>query len=326
MPGRRRLARSTDRAASIRHEAARLHARLMDRLEEIARSSRRIVLTADLAAAGIGPDQVRRLHRQGRLVRLIQGAYAVAPLDAPIDRLVLRALTRRYAGSVVCCESALVVHGCSIPNPDRPHLLLPADHEPVSSVGFRTHCTRWPIPVTVVDGLSVVHPAVAVIGAWTDLRSREDRRAVVCAAVTSRIATAAQNGAQEPGRRRVRGAADLLETAALVELGCESPPEIDYLLAVERRCGLPPAERQVWIELPDGRRRRVDALYRAAKVIVEVDGAQHWLDEATRAADRLNDLALRAMGFVVLRFTWDDIRNRPGWVAASVRAALAAAA
>lgn len=298
----------------------------MDVIEELARASYRVVLTHELIDHGISTAEIRRLHRDGRLVRLVQGAYAAAPLREPIERLVLRALTRRHPGSAVSCEPALVVHGCPVPHPSRPHLVLPEAHEPISSAAVRTHCTRWPIPVTLVDGLPVVLPAVALIGAWSDLRELDDRRAIACAALTARTTTTADVVAQTPGRRRVPQATELLRTCELVDLGCESPPEIDYLLNVERRHALPSAERQVWIELPDGRRRRVDALYRAQRLIVEIDGSHHWLDDATARADRTNDLILRALGFRVLRFTWRDVRDRPAWVAAAIRAELAAAA
>jgi very-short-patch-repair endonuclease len=54
----------------------------------------------------------------------------------------------------------------------------------------------------------------------------------------------------------------------------------------------------------------VDALLESAKIVVELDGQQfHGPDRFQ--ADRTRDQRLVAAGYVVLRFTWDDLVNRP---------------
>jgi hypothetical protein len=139
-------------------------------------------------------------------------------------------------------------------------------------------------------------------------------------------ATSAGVAALNPAGRRVPAAAELLASCDLVDLGCESNLEIDYYLGVELAHRLPtPTGRQQWISLRSGGRRRVDILYAEARLIIEIDGAHHRLDEATRRRDEAYDAALVAMGWTVRRFTRDDIRNRPAWVAAQVRAELLSA-
>ena len=59
------------------------------------------------------------------------------------------------------------------------------------------------------------------------------------------------------------------------------------------------------------------------KLIVETDG---WATHRTRLAfeqDRERDVELQLEGWRVLRFTWRQLTERPDWVAAKVRAALA---
>lgn len=296
----------------------------MDAIESLARQRGRVVLTEELLAVGIDHRGIGREARLGRLVRLIRGAYAVTPFDDDVGILTARAAARRYRLAAVSCEFALALHGCDIPLPDAVHLTGPLP-KPPGTPGVVVHASRGPVPITGARGVRVVTGPVAVLGAWSDLAGLGDRRAMVCAAMRAGVARTAHVRALDPGRRRVRGAAELIATCEYVDRGCESPPEIDYLVGVELAHRLPPATRQHWIDLPDGRRRRVDVAYLGARLIIEIDGAHH-SDERTSRRDAANDAALVAMGWTVLRFTGRDVMLRPAWVAAQVRAALLAAA
>jgi very-short-patch-repair endonuclease len=66
----------------------------------------------------------------------------------------------------------------------------------------------------------------------------------------------------------------------------------------------------------------VDALWRAERVIVELDGdAAHGTSAQTARAHQ-RDLALRAAGFSVLRYSWWQVTKSPAAVAADVRRTL----
>ncbi len=63
----------------------------------------------------------------------------------------------------------------------------------------------------------------------------------------------------------------------------------------------------------------VDAVWAAAKVVVEVDG---WRGHRTRAQlerDHQRDLELRRAGYTVLRYTWRQLSETPGVVAGELR-------
>jgi very-short-patch-repair endonuclease len=67
----------------------------------------------------------------------------------------------------------------------------------------------------------------------------------------------------------------------------------------------------------------VDFAWLDQRVLVEVDG---WAAHGHRLAferDRARDAELAAMGYVVLRFTWRQVRDNPLLVAAQVARALA---
>jgi very-short-patch-repair endonuclease len=66
----------------------------------------------------------------------------------------------------------------------------------------------------------------------------------------------------------------------------------------------------------------IDLAFPEAKVAVEVDGWAWHVDLDRFRADRRKGNALVRAGWTVLRFTWHDLVNRPGYVVAEIRAAL----
>src|SRR5690606_18651631 len=89
-------------------------------------------------------------------------------------------------------------------------------------------------------------------------------------------------------------------------------------LALVRNHGLPEPERQVdlgddeWIG-------RVDFLFRGARIVVEVDGAEFHDGLLDRRRDEKRDARLAAAGWYVLRFRWSDVVDRPNRVAQAIR-------
>ncbi|MCB0962785.1 MAG: DUF559 domain-containing protein [Acidimicrobiales bacterium] len=67
---------------------------------------------------------------------------------------------------------------------------------------------------------------------------------------------------------------------------------------------------------------RVDCLWREARLVVELDGRRYHEGRTSREDDRRRDNRLMAQGWRVLRFTWDDLQERPGEVVRLIRRAL----
>jgi hypothetical protein len=67
-----------------------------------------------------------------------------------------------------------------------------------------------------------------------------------------------------------------------------------------------------------------DAVYRAAKLIVELDGAGNHHSPAQIRRDRANDLILRAHGWLVLRYSWHQVHEDPGGIREEIRRELVA--
>jgi very-short-patch-repair endonuclease len=122
------------------------------------------------------------------------------------------------------------------------------------------------------------------------------------------------------GRRGVRRAREVLPS---LDGRAESPPEsILRLLLADH--GFPELEVNVNVYDALGRfLARADLLLHAAKVIVEYDGDQHRTSRKQFARDVARGSGLAAAGYLVLRFTASDLFQRPQYVVATVRAALA---
>jgi hypothetical protein len=78
------------------------------------------------------------------------------------------------------------------------------------------------------------------------------------------------------------------------------------------------------VDASDGRGRigGVDAFHEEYGIVVELDGKRFHGPERFQK-DRTRDHRLVALGYVVLRFTWDDIERRPDEVRAILRRTMA---
>ncbi len=134
----------------------------------------------------------------------------------------------------------------------------------------------------------------AVIGA---LRDRRVAPAEVRAEVLRRGAL--------PGRR------DLVQLLGLVEQGCQSELEIWGVRHVLREPGMPRFEHQHRVVLPSGRSVYLDAAVPRLRVAVEIDGAAFHGSPEARERDIRRDVALAALGWVVLRFSHRRLTREP---------------
>ena len=72
----------------------------------------------------------------------------------------------------------------------------------------------------------------------------------------------------------------------------------------------------------DGLIGLVDLLFAEVKLVLEVDGQAYHADDAAFQRDRTRQNRLVSAGYTVLRFTWEDVVQRPAAVAESVRGML----
>jgi hypothetical protein len=149
------------------------------RLTDVARHG--VVSTADARALGIGTDQLRRLAREGALLRLVRGWYAVAPddgqpppwldqdrfvADRNLHRLRTAALLRSFEGRAVAShQSAVLLHSGRLWRSDLStvHLSRTGDDHSRHRSGAVLHPRIDASSVTGWDGLSTLPMALAVV-------------------------------------------------------------------------------------------------------------------------------------------------------------------
>lgn len=121
-------------------------------------------------------------------------------------------------------------------------------------------------------------------------------------------------GSGHPGSAALRKALDrhqprLARTLSVLE---------ERFLALCERSSIPLPEVNVTVA-----GMMVDALWRHEGVVVELDGHLAHDSRAAIERDRHRDLALRANGYRVLRYTWQQVIGGPEAIAADLRSALA---
>ncbi len=121
------------------------------------------------------------------------------------------------------------------------------------------------------------------------------------------------------GASRLHGLLNSNVEPALTESELE-----EAFLELCRNQGLPRPEVAVWIATSEGR-LKADFLWRVQSLVVETDGYAFHGHRRAFERDHRRDVLLQLAGWKVRRFTWSQITANAPLVAATVRAALAAA-
>ena len=240
--------------------------------------------------------------RSGRFTVVFRGVYA-------IGHAAISDLGRLHAALLAAGPNAVVSHLAAAAL----HRILPSMPPFIdvtvtgtrrrSRPGLRIHRARHPPPAASVAGL----PVTTVLRTLEDLRGRltpaELERACAEALVRNLVTQ------------------DELETARLVASDLAAPTRSALerrFLSVIRQAGLPRPRVNHTVGPYE-----IDFAWLDQRVLVEVDG---WSTHGHRFAferDRARDAELAAMGYLVLRFTWRQLRDNPLLVAAQVAQALA---
>ncbi|WP_232828276.1 DUF559 domain-containing protein [Kribbella monticola] len=200
--------------------------------------------------------------------------------------------------------------------PELPHVTVPpnrhsrsgppavlhwAQIDPGDLPGRTTSVTR-----TVLDCARILPFAEALAVADAALAKTSIRRSDLVAAA------ARMRGPGTPQARRIAGAANAWAGSFLESV----------LRAVLLDAGIEGFEPQVVVEAGSFR-ARVDLGHRQARIAVEADGYEFHGGRHEFAADCRRYDELVAAGWLVLRFTYEQVLSNPDWVVATIRRALA---
>jgi very-short-patch-repair endonuclease len=258
-----------------------------------------------LAAVGATDRQLAAAVRAGELVRPRRGVY-VRP--GPQAGLASAAV----AGGVLSHGSARALWGIDGPSDAHVHRTVPRSWNGRRLPGESVHRADLDENLIVeVQGIrvtsalrTVVDEARALPLPWAVAVADS---ALALGLITEDELAGAANRTWGRGAGKVRLVAAMADGRA--ESVLESMARVALVLA-----GLTP-DVQVWIG-----RMRVDLII--GNVVIELDGFEHHSNRADYRRDRRRCNALTALGYRVLRFSWEDVVGTPEHVVARVKEAL----
>ena len=270
---------------------------------------------------GMTRGQIRQRLRSGRWSKLVRGSYLVTEMTTVEDRL--RAAVAALPGAVVSHEAAGERQGLSYVRRGLATVLVHSQttHAFPGVVVRRCHDLEK-AHLGLVEGL----PMTTIARTIVDL----------AATVSERNLGAILDDAVAAGVTTIEDVADV--AAAVARRGKPGTQSLRSVL--EMRIG--PAYRGTPIErkgnallltiaghtpsfeypIPWRPDRRFDAAYPSRHLAIEWDSRRWHTQVAAFERDRVRDREAILHGWRVLRFTWEDVTQRPWHVIATVRQAL----
>lgn len=281
-----------------------------------------MILRRQLIEAGLSEAQIKYRLKCGDWEPVSQRAYRVIELVGADHRL--RAAMAVLPGAVMSHESAAEHHGIPLVERGRAVVTVHASTTHVFD-GVTVHRVR-----DLVDGDVLTTPDGRVT---TAARTLMDLAGVVKPDRLGRIVDQSLAGrlvcledlASVFARVARRGKKGTAAMRKILDARCD--PEGEEASALERRgldvirsAGLPPPVREH--PTPWDSTRRFDLAYPEHRLAIEWD-SRRWhgrFEDFDR--DRRRDRLAAIHGWVVLRFTWDDVDQRPAEVVQQIRVLL----
>lgn len=267
-------------------------------------------------------SDITRRVRQGRWIRVNRRVLRDTGHAWGVGDDLLFAFLCADATAVIGHRSAAQLYGWDLlVKPTKPELIVSRTASMKTAELFRSELIADEVRLDDSELLRVTTPArtahdlvcrlgltEAVVAVDSAFRSQTLRPAEVELAWLSRPGTR--------GHRKGRHALDL--TCPL----SGSVPESE-LRMLTVHAGLPAPVAQYELVVDGMLIGRFDFAWELFRLLVEVDGREHHIGEHPFQADRTRSNASQLDGWLILRFTVDDIRLRPDHVVAQIREALA---
>lgn len=277
-------------------------------------------------AAGLSYRQVRSRVAAGRLTPVRPRVFRFAGTRPSWEAEVLAAVLSADCRAVASHATAAALLGLQrVESCGRLEVTVQRPDQPRGLGGVLVHRTASldPADVRSVRGVPCTSAARTVV----DLAARLDLdplRSLVDDVLFDELATRDEVHRRAVALARGRGGIEVV--ADVTRPGAEEAfrswleREAARVLA---EAGVPPPRWNLPVEDHHGKIGVVDAQWPEARLVVELDGLRFHRTEQQRRADRARDRRLGLAGYLVLRFTWSDVRARPAMVAAQVREGLA---
>jgi hypothetical protein len=266
-----------------------------------------------LVGCGLTSGTISRWIDHARLHRIHPGVYALGHRRLTTEGRLFAALLYAGHGALLSHATAAWWWGLLNAEPPAIHISIPKHrsslpgvvlHRPLCLDGAkhrRLHLTT--VPRTLLD-----YAATASRGEVRLALAEADYRRLLDLREVEHLLGRGLAGSAKLRRALARHLPQLALTRSRLERA---------FLALCEWAGLPLPEVNAKIG-----RMTVDALWRAERVIVELDGHDGHSSRAQIERDRRRELRLRAAGYTVIRYTWDQITKERELVAADLAARL----
>jgi very-short-patch-repair endonuclease len=288
-------------------------------VEALLRSQGGIARRRQLLAAGVSRRGIDRAVAAGHL-RLVAPYIYGPPVPLADDRLRAAVVGLR---ATISHESAALAWGIELVSvPQLPHVTVPRNRNGSRPAGVQV-CRR-DIPtadLATVDGLPVTTVLRTLLDLCRHLPLQEAVASVDSAlrnglVSVEELTRALRDLPAGRGRQRVARALRLMDPASgsVLESVCR-------VLMAER--SLPRPETQYVVRRAGRWVGRFDFAWPDLRLIVETDGFAFHSDRAAYRKDRRRLNSLQLAGWVVLRFSWEDVLHHPDYVVECISAAIA---
>lgn len=283
------------------------------RLAEVATQQHGVVSRRQLYDLGVSRGSITRRVEKRRLLRINRAVYAVGHTRLTAKGRWMAAVLACGKGAVLSHRDAAALHDLRQIGSGAVHVTSPGKHE---LTGIRCHeaPTLRPADCTVIDAI----PVTSLARTYLDLAGilGPDRLIDALEAgqrqnkLDVRAITATIN--RNPGRRGIKPL-----QAAIAELADDPPLLLSDLERAFRHLvrayDLPIPQFNVYVE-----GELCDVVWPEHRLIVEVDGWRWHRGKRAFGNDRARDRKLIRAGWIVLRFTDDQVNEDPAGVAAEV--------
>jgi hypothetical protein len=297
-----------------------------------------ILTAAELLGAGVTQSGLRALVRRGTLTSVGHGMYARTALVNQVKAaksgstalLLAAAVAGAGPDAIASHQAAAALHGLQLLHQaqlDAIDVARPpeAKGSRTGRPGLRLHVAAIPAEHrTVVSGIPVTTVARTVVDV---ARTTPLRDGVVTAdsALHGKWTTKGELYAiieacpRWPGIGRARQVVDFSD--GLAESAFESIARVAF-----HDAGLPPPQLQAQVGGDGQVIARVDFYWPAHSTIAEADGAAKYQDPGVARRQLQRDAELRAAGFQVVHFNWQEFQINPDQVVQAIKDAFAQAA
>jgi very-short-patch-repair endonuclease len=284
-----------------------------------------VVSRDQLSAVGIGRRAIGHRLECGRLLLIHRGVFAVGHRALSREGRWLAAVLAAGPGAALSHQSAAALWLIRETARGRIDVTVPVTRRPRMTIHI--HEARLPVDeLTTTQRIPVTTPArtlldLAAVVSHEALEKAINEAERLHLASTTSLADLLHRHHRRPGTPAIQR---ILDAGFVGVTVTKSKLEDDFLAFLDNH-GLPRPDVNPNMPI-DGRWKMPDCVWRAASLIVELDGYE---THGTRSAfenDRARDRALQVAGWRVVRVTWRQLHERPAVIASQLRTLLSSPA